>query len=99
MKAIYRAVAVLSLAVLCVAAVSLRAESAPPPRTDPNAIRKIVQDVSQKDGTKAVEFGMWQGDREILTTALGRSMTVVPAATNMHYRIGGIGRPLCPRCC
>jgi hypothetical protein len=38
----------------------------------------------------AVEFGMWQGDREILTTALGRSMTEVPAATNMHYRIGAI---------
>jgi CubicO group peptidase (beta-lactamase class C family) len=33
---------------------------------------------------------MWQGDREILTTALGRSMTETPAVTNMHYRIGGI---------
>jgi CubicO group peptidase (beta-lactamase class C family) len=71
-------------------AIALRAESTPPPRTDADAIRKIVQDVSQKDGSKAVEFGMWQGDREILTTALGRSMTETPAATNMHYRIGGI---------
>ena len=64
--------------------------SGPPPRTDLDAIRKIVQDVSQKDGSKAVEFGMWQGDRELLKTAMGRSMTEVPAATNMHYRIGGI---------
>jgi D-alanyl-D-alanine carboxypeptidase len=66
------------------------AQSGPPPRTDPNAIRKIVEDTAQKDGTKAVEFGIWQGDREVLTTVLGRSMTEVPAATNMHYRIGGI---------
>ena len=33
---------------------------------------------------------MWIGDREILTMALGTSMTTVPAATNMHYRIGGV---------
>ena len=35
-------------------------------------------------------FGMWVDDREILTTALGESMTTVPATTEMHYRIGGI---------
>ena len=35
-------------------------------------------------------FGLWQGDREILTMALGTSMTTVPATTDMHYRIGGI---------
>ena len=90
MKAIYRAVAWMLAVVSFVWAAALQAESTPPPRTDADAIRKIVQDVSQKDGSKAVEFGMWQGDREILTTALGRSMTEVPAATNMHYRIGGI---------
>jgi D-alanyl-D-alanine carboxypeptidase len=65
-------------------------QSAPPPRTDPDRIRKIVQAEAQKDGSKAVEFGMWVGDREVLTTALGRSMTEVSAATDMHYRIGGI---------
>jgi D-alanyl-D-alanine carboxypeptidase len=37
-----------------------------------------------------VEFGIWLGDREILTMALGHSMTTVPATTDMHYRIGGI---------
>ena len=62
----------------------------PPPNLNTNSIRKIVQAQAQKDGSKAVEFGMWQGDREILTIALGQSMTEVPAATNMHYRIGGI---------
>jgi CubicO group peptidase (beta-lactamase class C family) len=29
-------------------------------------------------------------DREVLTTAVGHSMTTVPATTDMHYRIGGI---------
>jgi D-alanyl-D-alanine carboxypeptidase len=33
---------------------------------------------------------MWIADREVITTALGASMTTVPAATDMHYRIGGI---------
>lgn len=33
---------------------------------------------------------MWVRDRDVLTTALGRSMTTVPAMTGMHYRIGGI---------
>ena len=39
---------------------------------------------------QAVQFGMWVGRQEVLTMALGNSMTTVPAATNMHYRIGGI---------
>jgi hypothetical protein len=42
----------------------------------------FVQAGAQKAGTKAVEFGMWVDDREILTTALGDSMTTVPARTN-----------------
>jgi D-alanyl-D-alanine carboxypeptidase len=33
---------------------------------------------------------MWIADREVITTAVGASMTTVPAATDMHYRIGGI---------
>lgn len=84
-----------SLLLICSAMGSASADqqggvNVPPPHLDPDNIRKIVQDVSQKDGSKAVEFGIWQGDREILKTALGRSMTEVPAITNMHYRIGGI---------
>ncbi len=62
-----------------------------PPNTDPDRVRDIVEVEAKKDGTKAVEFGMWVRDREVLTTALGHSMTTVPATTDMHYRIGGIG--------
>jgi D-alanyl-D-alanine carboxypeptidase len=55
-----------------------------------NRGRVIVQTEAQKLGTRAVEFGMWVHTREILTMALGNSMTTVPATTRMHYRIGGI---------
>ena len=58
--------------------------------TDPDQLRAIVQAEAEKNGAKAVEFGMWVGSHEVLTTALGNSMTTVPAATNMHFRIGGI---------
>lgn len=62
----------------------------PPPNADPAHLRAIVDADAAKLHTRAVEFGMWIGDRKILTTALGLSMTTVPATTDMHYRIGGI---------
>jgi len=61
-----------------------------PPQADPDRARAIVRAGAEKAGTKAVVFGMWVHDREVLTTALGRSMTTVPATTDMHYRIGGV---------
>jgi D-alanyl-D-alanine carboxypeptidase len=71
--------------------VAVRAAPAVAPQTDPARVRAIVAADAAKAGAKAVEFGMWVGDRELLTTALGNSMTTVPATTDMHYRIGGIG--------
>lgn len=60
------------------------------PNLDPEKLRAVVTAESEKAGTSAVEFGIWQGEREVLTMALGDSMTTVPATTAMHYRIGGI---------
>jgi D-alanyl-D-alanine carboxypeptidase len=57
---------------------------------DPARVRAIVEAEAQKLGNKAVLFGMWVNNREIVTMALGDSMTTVPATTHMHYRIGGI---------
>jgi D-alanyl-D-alanine carboxypeptidase len=62
-----------------------------PPNADPHRLRAIVRAGAQEARTKAVLFGMWVGDREVLTAALGNSMATVPATTDMHYRIGGIG--------
>jgi hypothetical protein len=53
-------------------------------------VAAIVESEAQKLGSKAVLFGMGVGDREILTMAIGHSMTTMPATTDMHYRIGGI---------
>jgi CubicO group peptidase (beta-lactamase class C family) len=61
-----------------------------PANANPDQLRTIVPAAARKAGTKAVEFGIWLGYREILTMALGHSMTTVPATTDMHYRIGGI---------
>ena len=63
---------------------------APGPNTDVNQLRSILRTESEKAGTQAVVFGMWVGDKEILTEALGNTTPGVPATTAMHYRIGGI---------
>jgi D-alanyl-D-alanine carboxypeptidase len=77
----------------CLGAQSVVAQTgsgAPPPNVDRDRVRAIVQANAQKLGARAVEFGMWMHIHEILTLALGQSMTTVPATTDMHYRIGGI---------
>ncbi len=74
----------------CMGQQSAMGQSVSAPNTDPDRLRAIVQAGAQKAGTKAVVFGLWVGDREVVTTALGNSMTTVPATTDMHYRIGGI---------
>lgn len=68
-----------------------RDDLAAPANLDPDRIRAIVEQMATKSDAKAVLFGMWRHDREVLTMALGESMTTVPASTDMHYRIGGIG--------
>ena len=79
----------LGLALCCPGTQNAMSETVSP-NADPGRLRVIVQAEAQKAGTKAVEFGMWVHEREILTMALGNSMTTVPATTAMHYRIGGI---------
>src|SRR5262249_3214491 len=81
-------IVMMALAVGC--ADSTAMAQPPAPNLDVAQIRAIVEAERQKAGTEAVLFGMWQGDRELLTVALGNSMTTVPATTDMHYRIGGI---------
>jgi D-alanyl-D-alanine carboxypeptidase len=80
----------LGLTVSYLGAQTAVAEAAPPLNADPERVRAIVQANAQKLGTRAVVFGMWMHDREILTMALGTSMTTVRATTDMHYHIGGI---------
>jgi len=48
--------------------------------------------LSMKEQThvKALIGGIWEGDRNVLSVAFGESMTLIPADTSMHVRIGGI---------
>jgi D-alanyl-D-alanine carboxypeptidase len=78
------------LSLCCLGQHAAVGQTVPASNTDPDRLRAIVQAGAQKAGTKAVVFGLWVRDREVLTTALGNSMTTVPATTDMHYRIGGI---------
>jgi D-alanyl-D-alanine carboxypeptidase len=80
----------LGLFICCIGEATAQTSSGPAPNADPDRVRVIVQAEAEKARTKAVLFGMWVKDREILTMALGHSMTTVPANTEMHYRIGGI---------
>jgi D-alanyl-D-alanine carboxypeptidase len=80
----------LSVCLCTVGAQAAIGQTVPAPNANPDRLRAIVQAGAQKAATKAVVFGMWVRDREVLTTALGNSMTTVPATTDMHFRIGGI---------
>lgn len=46
--------------------------------------------LKEEKKVKSLIAGIWKGDEEIVTVALGESMTSVPAATDMHLRIGGV---------
>lgn len=49
-----------------------------------------IKSLKEETHVKALIAGVWKGDQEILTIALGESMTAIPANTNMHLRIGGV---------
>lgn len=54
---------------------------------------RIVSELSlMKDKLKvrSVIAGVWKGDTEIALTAIGESMTDIPASADMHLRIGGV---------
>lgn len=54
------------------------------------ALKEILGTESAGAGTQAVIFGMWSGNTEVLTDAIGYSAPGIPATTAMHFRIGGI---------
>jgi CubicO group peptidase (beta-lactamase class C family) len=58
------------------------------PRAD--AVMRIVGDVMKQDHLRAVIVRVTQDGREIVTKALGESMTGVPATTDMHFRNGAV---------
>jgi CubicO group peptidase (beta-lactamase class C family) len=54
------------------------------------AIVAIAQDIMEKQDVKAVIVRVTIDGQEVLTEALGESMTGVPATTDMHFRNGAV---------
>jgi CubicO group peptidase (beta-lactamase class C family) len=63
-------------------------KSADPAQAD--AVMKVVREAMAQDHLKAVIVRVTQGGKEIVTQALGESMTGVPATTDMHFRNGAV---------
>lgn len=63
-----------------------------PPNLDATAIRTQLQELKASSKVKALLTTVRVGDEEVLTVALGDSMTNVPATPDMQVRIGGISQ-------
>ena len=65
----------------------------PTATTDPakaEAVMKIVRDTMSQAHLKAVIVRVTVDGREVVTQAVGESMTGVPATTGMHFRNGAV---------
>ncbi|MEU2392255.1 serine hydrolase domain-containing protein [Streptomyces sp. NPDC007369] len=62
-----------------------------PARGDARRVLKIAEQAKQEFGLNAVVLKVSSRDREVLTAALGESMTGVPAEPSMHFRTGSVG--------
>lgn len=69
---------------------SLSAQAQSPPLPDTSALRQKVNDLYTASGARAMLVTVRSGDQELLSMALGESMTGVPASTADHVRIGGV---------
>jgi CubicO group peptidase (beta-lactamase class C family) len=81
----------LLLAVGC--APTARPPESPAPSTDSakaDAVMKIVRDTMAEAHLKAVIVRATVDGEEVVTQAVGDSMTAVPATTNMHFRNGAV---------
>lgn len=53
-------------------------------------ILAVVKSHKDSDHLNAVMCGVWKDGKPIVETAMGISMTGVPATRDMHYRVGGV---------
>src|SRR5262245_22603402 len=57
---------------------------------DATELADFAREARQKHGLAALLCGVWHGDDEVMTIALGNSMTNEPATKDMHLRVGGV---------
>ncbi|MFI6429682.1 serine hydrolase domain-containing protein [Rhodococcus oryzae] len=93
MAVIRRVLVLVSLVGLVAACTSTDTASPPPSPADPaqtDAVKTIVREAMAKGHLKSVIVRATVDGREILTEAVGESMTGVPATTDMHFRNGAV---------
>ncbi|MEV6955590.1 serine hydrolase domain-containing protein [Streptomyces sp. NPDC051183] len=61
-----------------------------PARGEAREVLTIAEQAQREFGLNSVILRVSSGDREVLTTALGESMTGVPAEPSMHFRTGSV---------
>jgi D-alanyl-D-alanine carboxypeptidase len=65
--------------------------SSPPPRGGPaREVLRIAQQAKSELDLKSVLLRVTVDGKEVITTALGESMTAVPAEPGMHFRAGSV---------
>src|SRR4051794_38068730 len=74
------------------AAATLRPQATPatPPGNQAEAVVAIAREIMAKQDVKAVIVRVTIDGQEVVTAALGDSMTGVPATTEMHFRNGAV---------
>jgi CubicO group peptidase (beta-lactamase class C family) len=65
-------------------------DATPGPGADPAAIMAVAQDVMDEHDLRAVIVRVTVDAEEVVTDALGESMTGVPATPDMHFRNGAV---------
>src|SRR3954449_11820904 len=87
------------LAVMCALAMLTGCAAATPPTESPtrttetakaDAVMRIVRDTMAQAHLKAVIVRVTVDGKEVVTQAVGESMTGVPATTAMHFRNGAV---------
>lgn len=53
-------------------------------------LTSLLEAEFKKNGLQALLCGIWQGEENLLSLALGQTMTGVPATVDMHFRTGGV---------
>ena len=74
----------------CVPATPPTQESPPSDSAKADAVMTIVRDTMAEAHLKAVIVRVTTDGEEVVTRAVGESMTAVPATTNMHFRNGAV---------
>jgi CubicO group peptidase (beta-lactamase class C family) len=94
MPLIFRAMALLCALVLLTSCASAARQSespaAPTESAKADAVMRIVSDVMKQSHLKAVIVRVTEDGREVVTKAVGESMTGVPATSGMHFRNGAV---------